>query len=373
MSVMDALVSAMPAEDARDPAHDGAPARPQRDISIAMATYNGAAVLEEQLDSLETQTLKPDELVVCDDRSSDATVEILQRFAARASFPVRIHVNPERLGWRANFMKASGLCSHELIAFCDQDDVWYPDKLATMTPHFADASVLMVYHNADLVDAKAVAYDTWLPLTDVIERMGPLSRPTAWINPNGLTMMFRHALTRFNDLWPDTDWTPAPEHPFAHDQWFFDLATNLGTVLLLPERLLAYRQHGGNSVGWTNVHRTKRAWPTCDDARTQVDDALRRVEPFCRALRKAVAREDGELRDALENALAKNQRLVDRLESRRALYADDSLPRRLRTLGGLIARRVYAQDDDWGLGKRALLMDASVGLFSRERRPRTSP
>ena len=341
---------------------------PMPGISIAMATYNGAAFLEEQLHSLEHQTTKPAELVVCDDQSSDATVDILRRFATQASFPVQVHVNPERLGWRGNFMKATGFCSHELIAFCDQDDAWYPHKLATMTPCFDDADVTMVYHNADLVDEQGIAYDTWLPVVDHVERIGLLSRSTAWINPNGLTMMFRHSLTRFNDLWPDTDWPPAPEHPFAHDQWFFDLAINLGVVLLLPERLLAYRQHGGNSVGWTNDHRAKRAWPTRADGRRQVDDALRRVEPFCRALRVACAREDGAQREALKRALAKNQRLVDRLDARRTLYEDAPLAKRIMTFHRLIAARAYAQHDDWGLGRKALLMDASVGLWSRERR-----
>jgi hypothetical protein len=96
---------------------------------------------------------------------------------------------------------------------------------------------------------------------------------------------------------------------------------------------------------------------------------LRRVEPFCRALHKAVAREDGALHDTLARALEKNQRLVNRLEARRVLYERSSLPSRLATLYHLIAERVYSQGEDWGLGKRALLMDASVGMWSRLQRP----
>ena len=173
-------------------------------VSIAMATYNGAAFLEEQLESLETQTLKPAELVVCDDRSTDATVEIVRRFADRASFPVHVHVNAERLGWRGNFVKASGLCTGELIAFCDQDDLWYPGKLATVVAAFDDPSVLLVFHNADLLDASGNEYGTLLPVEHQRTIIAARSRPTPWSNPLGLTMTFRSELVQYNDLWIDS-------------------------------------------------------------------------------------------------------------------------------------------------------------------------
>ena len=123
------------------------------DVSVALATYHGESFLAAQLRSLEEQTLRPAELVVCDDRSSDGTVEVLRDFAANASFPVTIHVNDQRLGWRANFMKAAGLCTSELIALCDQDDVWYPAKLRTMSALFDDPEVILAHHGADLIDA----------------------------------------------------------------------------------------------------------------------------------------------------------------------------------------------------------------------------
>ncbi len=92
-----------------------------------MATYNGAKYLEEQLASFVVQSQLP--LVVCDDGSADATLEILHRFAHSAPFPVRIVCNDERLGYGDNFLKAASLCEGDWIAFSDQDDVWLPDKL----------------------------------------------------------------------------------------------------------------------------------------------------------------------------------------------------------------------------------------------------
>ena len=101
-------------------------------ISVAMATYNGERFLEEQLRSLGEQTTLPDELVVCDDTSTDRTPQILAQFAKRASFPVKLFTNDQRLGWRKNFLKAARLCTSEYIAFCDQDDVWLKEKLAVV-------------------------------------------------------------------------------------------------------------------------------------------------------------------------------------------------------------------------------------------------
>ena len=91
--------------------------------SIALCTYNGEKFLREQLDSIALQTLLPDELVACDDRSCDSTMEILQEFRERVSFPVHIHQNEENLGSTKNFEKAIKLCSGDIIALCDQADV----------------------------------------------------------------------------------------------------------------------------------------------------------------------------------------------------------------------------------------------------------
>ena len=99
-------------------------------ISIAMATYNGARFLPEQLDSFSRQTRLPDELVVSDDGSQDETVAILEEFRARAPFVVRIVHNSERGGHAQNFGFALSHCTGDLISISDQDDVWKPEKIA---------------------------------------------------------------------------------------------------------------------------------------------------------------------------------------------------------------------------------------------------
>src|SRR5580700_9119831 len=105
-------------------------------ISLAMATFNGARYLGDQLTSLASQTVKPLELVACDDGSTDETIALLQSFSASAPFTVRIIQNVNRLGYKQNFMKAASLCKGSLIAFCDQDDIWNDNKLHVVNDYF---------------------------------------------------------------------------------------------------------------------------------------------------------------------------------------------------------------------------------------------
>src|SRR4051812_8879073 len=97
-----------------------------------MATYNGARYLPEQLQSFLCQTVMPDELVVCDDVSTDGTVSIIQEFAKSTAINVRLIVNECNLGFTRNFEQAIQHCTGDVIFFCDQDDVWFCQKIETM-------------------------------------------------------------------------------------------------------------------------------------------------------------------------------------------------------------------------------------------------
>ncbi|HZB45894.1 MAG TPA: glycosyltransferase family 2 protein, partial [Pyrinomonadaceae bacterium] len=123
-------------------------------FSVAMCTYNGARFLREQLDSIAAQTRPPDELVVCDDRSTDSTTALVEEFASSAAFPVRLHVNTENLGSTKNFERAVRLCTGDLIALADQDDVWLPEKLKLSEEALARSPrVGLVFTDAEVVDA----------------------------------------------------------------------------------------------------------------------------------------------------------------------------------------------------------------------------
>ena len=89
-------------------------------LSIALCTYNGAQFLPAQLESMAAQTRLPDELVVCDDQSTDGSVEIIKSFAHHAPFAIRLEINAKNLGSTKNFEKAIGLCRGEIIGLSDQ-------------------------------------------------------------------------------------------------------------------------------------------------------------------------------------------------------------------------------------------------------------
>lgn len=99
-------------------------------ISIAIATYNGARFLREQLDSLYSQTLLPDEIIVCDDRSNDGTADILEEYHRKHG--LKYNINEQTLGCSANFIRAFSLCTGDYVCICDQDDIWMPHKIETL-------------------------------------------------------------------------------------------------------------------------------------------------------------------------------------------------------------------------------------------------
>ena len=100
-------------------------------ISIAMTTYNGEKYISAQIDSILSQTVSDFELVVCDDVSTDNTVDILKDYALK-DCRLKLCCNGQNLGFKNNFAKAISLCKGEYIAFCDQDDVWTNDHLEVL-------------------------------------------------------------------------------------------------------------------------------------------------------------------------------------------------------------------------------------------------
>lgn len=101
-------------------------------ISVALATRNGERHLRELLDSLARQEPTPDELIVCDDSSTDGTLDLLREFASNAPFSVEIVQNQRAVGNLKSLVTAVGLCHSELILFCGQDDIWLPEKIDTL-------------------------------------------------------------------------------------------------------------------------------------------------------------------------------------------------------------------------------------------------
>jgi rhamnosyltransferase len=144
-------------------------------VSIVMTTFNGQKYIADQLESLVAQTLLPVELIVSDDGSTDDTLSIVRTFSQRAPFTVQIRENPTRLGCSENFLTATRHAIGKYIAFCDQDDVWHPHKLARCIEALQIENALLCAHTAHLIDeaSNPIGFFShgiqtsrvWLPLT----------------------------------------------------------------------------------------------------------------------------------------------------------------------------------------------------------------
>lgn len=206
-------------------------------ISIAMATYNGAKFLREQLDSFSAQTRLPDELVVCDDGSKDATLEILETFAASAPFAVRVIRNPENLGFVRNFEKALSLCSGDLIFLSDQDDVWLPEKLATVEAEFRADPKIMVTINDMIITDGELNHNNVTQLGNIRATGFGEQRFLA-----GCCVAMRNGVV--------SALVPFPDKQFTHDGWIGDMSVALGVRKIVDRPLQLYRRHGANESQW---------------------------------------------------------------------------------------------------------------------------
>src|SRR5947209_2937698 len=86
-------------------------------VSVVVATFNGERYILTQLRSIADQTVKPTEIIVADDGSEDRTVQVVEGFAAESDIPVHVEVNPQRLGYVENFLRAAARARSRLTAF----------------------------------------------------------------------------------------------------------------------------------------------------------------------------------------------------------------------------------------------------------------
>ena len=211
-------------------------------VSLALATYNGARYIREQLRSLAEQTVLPAELVVSDDGSTDDTLALIRDFATTAPFPVRVLDKAERLGFADNFLHAAEHCEGDFIAFCDQDDVWQSRKIEIGRDRLVADESLIAMHRLEVVDATLEHrgfYDQGISGDTVYE---PLGIDPYYIG-SGNSMMFRRELTAIapRELRP---LQPGETRLMGHDHWMYVLAAALGRVSHVFEPLIRYRQHG---------------------------------------------------------------------------------------------------------------------------------
>lgn len=255
-------------------------------LSVVLCTYNGLPYLPAQLDSLLSQSLLPDEIIVADDASADGSVDVLRAFVVQCQaigIEAKLQCNSANVGYVANFSAALQLATGDVLFLCDQDDVWRQDKLALMCERFAaDPALLLLHSDARLVDARGDSlhcslFDA-LQMTagekhaihagrafDVVMRRSFVTGATAALRREVLAMALPVA------------------QGWIHDEWIAAVSAAIGRVDFIDMPLIHYRQHGGNQIGMrkrTLQTKWRELARPCAKALVTEVERLRRLEDF---------------------------------------------------------------------------------------------
>lgn len=247
-------------------------------IHIILATYNGEQYLRRQLDSI-LQSYEDFCLHIFDDGSTDATAEILQEYQTMCPNRIKVWVSEQNLGCTRNFLSGlkkayeevkqelcslqSGIESPEnetakksgvaggkhYFMFCDQDDIWYPEKLSItqkamrrLEKKYGSDIPLLVFTDAVVTDANG---EEIAPSFIAQNKLNPYAVSTARILTEnkciGCTSMMNEELVQLL--------TEVPDQARYHDWWMALLATSFGRMSYLNRKTLSYCQHGNNVVG----------------------------------------------------------------------------------------------------------------------------
>src|SRR6185437_15007059 len=264
-------------------------------VSVVLGTYNGETFLKEQLDSVLAQTYPNIEIIAVDDGSTDATVSILNEYAQKDPC-IKVFVNETNLGFIKNFEKGIRLSTGHWISVCDQDDYWFPEKIANMVRAIGDHP--MVYCDSLLCGAdlqplgKKISDIVHYQSFDDCRQLCVFSR------------MYGHATLVTRALFEKA--SPfIPEMP--HDGWMAFHATLYGGVVYLPEALVKYRQHASNVYGVVG-------------GKSKKHDRLQRAERKKRELRRIRSRMNAFYR-AVPDSMVPQKKLLGALVRS---YRDDS-------------------------------------------------
>lgn len=246
-------------------------------VFVALATYNGAAWLREQLDSLRAQQFTQWELLIRDDGSTDATPALLADYACRDP---RITIIPstERFGVVGNFsclLTEAYRRGADWVFLADQDDFWYPDKISRTLDHGLELAAaaptrpLLVHTDLAVVNQRReLIHPSFLDYGRIRhEDREPLRTLLVQNYVTGCTCLLNRSLLAAA--------LPIPAAATMHDWWLALVAAACGRLGFVPTATLDYRQHPRNQIGaksyWQSVN------PLCRLLRGQGSDALRQL------------------------------------------------------------------------------------------------
>ncbi len=341
----------------------------QNRISVVLATYNGEKFLREQLLSLSSQTVPPRELIVSDDGSSDSTLDIIETYAVTAPFPVCIVKHAGPAGYANNFLSACEHATGKWIAFCDQDDIWHPEKIETCQRALSRPDALACAHTVKLIDAAGTQIGHF---NQAISVRGKSIFQGPWYAYLGMSLAFDRQLLQIlvnsdetRGLDPDTG-----KLGLGHDKWICFLAESLGSVALIPQPLASYRLHGANlSMSNDSLKRRTIQWSRL--AGMPAVRGLRRVTiaRYRHLLLKAIAQKDEtEASRSKLGGEARRWKAVAQHEGLRLkCYQTPGMSKRFGLLSKLIMQGAYRPADNGGLGGLVVMKDLLIGVLRLRR------
>lgn len=218
--------------------------------SVALCTYNGEKFLAQQIDSILNQSVKVDEIVVCDDQSTDATMFILNSYKEKHPEIFKIHRNERNLRSVKNFEKAISLCENEIVFLCDQDDEWLTEKVGIYLSYFRNhEDVAVLASNGFGIDEhnnQLAVHSIWdIP---TIFRKANVERDYFEMNLfsgnfiTGATIGIRKNYFNSISTFPEVE-------GFHHDEWIALNAAADKKLHFFEEKYIRYRVHDSQQVG----------------------------------------------------------------------------------------------------------------------------
>lgn len=214
--------------------------------SIVMATYNGEKFIKQQLDSITTQSVLPDELVVVDDGSKDNTRQLLSDFAEKFgnNFSINLVFRDNNLGYINNFIDGISRTSNELVFLCDQDDIWHVDKIKDTVQLFKENSDMIVLHtNTDIIDHNGNTLRK--NVQDYHKRIEKikLSKYVKKVNYPGMAMAFRKSV-----VYPELEWLLDKVVSLPTHDWIIGFIGAKSNGFYVSEEVYTYRRFTGQNV-----------------------------------------------------------------------------------------------------------------------------
>lgn len=215
-------------------------------ISIAMATYNGAKYIGEQLDSIIHQTYTNIEIVIVDDCSKDDTVAVIEQYQEQYPF-IYLHINEQNSGVTVTFEHAISKCTGEFIAISDQDDIWELNKLEILLNEIGEHDA--VYSNSLLVDANGQSLNK--SFTTIMNMKSYYSGAPFLLSNSvpGHTILMKQGFVQ-NIL-------PFPPK-MLFDLWIGFCAAGNNGIKFVNKTLVKYRQHETNTIGTRDSKNKKK-------------------------------------------------------------------------------------------------------------------